>query len=246
MKKLSLVLLLTLLSVFGFGFTAQAESKSASPYDSVVGFSKDTTSAVDAALDSASTVDKKTVGKLADYLMNTSAWKKLSEQAQNVIGSNIGKLGPLVKKLGWIANALDLAPSVYNLAASYVQRDKQKFKESFRDTVLKTTSILTGLAIGAGVTAALPLVVAGTAATGGALLVVAAGGLVVTVGAGMLVDHIVKKTFSKSLEDFGGSLYDKLIGDDTLSSLQPSSSDGGGGGNREKSDGPVTLDALQW
>ena len=103
----------------------------------------------------------------------------------------------------------------------------------------------------AAVSAAIPLVVAGTAATGGALLVVAAGGVIVSVGAGMLVDNIVKNTFSKSIEDFAGNLYDDLIGSDTLSSiLKKPGGDGGGGGRNSGSggrgDGPVTLDALQW
>ena len=242
MKKMTALLLFAFLSLFGFGTQLQA-APSASPYDSTVEISKNGTSTVDALLDGAKDINKATGNKLADFLKNTSIWKKLSENAQGFIGRNIGKLGPLVKKLGWIANAVDLAPSVYQTIASFAKRDREGFKNAFRDTALKTGSIIVGLGIGAAVSAALPLVIAGTAATGGALLVVAAGGVVVSVGGGMLADHLAKKWFSKSLEDFGGKLYDQLIGDDTLSGLSRGSGSGGGG---SKSGGAVTLDKLQW
>ena len=247
MKKWTTLLLFALLAAFGFEAPLRA-AESASPYDSVLGTSKDTISSVDAILDGAKEINKTTTGNLANYLKNTSIWKKLSENAQGFIGRHIGKLGPWVKKLGWVANAIDLAPSIYNTITSFNSRDKQKFKESFRDVALKTGSIVAGIGIGAVVSAALPLVVAGTAATGGALLLVAAGGAVVSVGVGKVADHLAKKWFSKSLEDFGGKLYDKLIGDDTLSGFSGGSgsgsgSGGGGSGNRG---GAVTLDKLQW
>ena len=253
MKKLFLLLLLALLPSFGFVAPLHA-AESASPYDSVVGVSKDTTSTVDAIIDGVKDVNKATGGQLADFLKNTSIWKKLSENSQSFITNNLGKLGPWVKKIGWVANALDLAPSIYNTITSFNSRDKQKFKESFRDVALKTGSVIVGLGIGAAVSAALPAVVAATAATGGAALLIAAGGAVVTVGAGMLADHVAKKLFSKSLEDFGGKLYDKLIGDDTLSGILDGGGSGNGSGNRggsgsrgsSGSGGAVTLDKLQW
>lgn len=237
MKKFTALLLFAFLSLFGFGTQLQA-AQSASPYDSALETYKTGNSTLDAILDGAKDINKATAGKLADYLKNTSIWKKLSENAQGYIGRNIGKLGPLVKKLGWIANAIDLAPSVYSTLASFVKRDREGFKKAFRDTALKTSSIIVGIGIGAAVSAAIPLVVAGTAATGGALLLVAAGGVAVSVGGGMLADHLTKKWFSKSLEDFGGKLYDKLINGDTLTGIM----DGGG----RSSGGAVTLDKLQW
>jgi hypothetical protein len=243
MKKFTVLLLFAFLSLFGFGTQLQA-APSASPYDNALDTYKTGNSTLDAILDSSKDVNKATSGKLAEYLKNTSIWKKLSEKAQGFIGNNIGKLGPLVKKLGWIANAVDLAPSVYNTLASFVKRDRKGFKKAFRETALKTASIIVGLGIGAAVTASIPLVVAGTAATGGALLLVAAGGAVVSVGGGMLADHLAKKWFSKSLENFGGKLYDKLITRDTLTGIM----DGGGrsSGGRSGSGGAVTLDKLQW
>ena len=243
MKKFIALLLFVLLSSFGIGAPLHA-AESASPYDTVVDASKDTTSAVDALLDGAKEINNATGNQLADYLKNSSIWKKLSENSQNFLTNNIGKLGPWVKKLGWIANAIDLAPSVYNTVASFVSRDREKFKTSFRDTALKTAGIVIGLGIGTAVSAAIPLVIAGTAATGGALLVVAAGGVAVTVGVGKLADKAMKKWFSKSLEDFGGKLSDKLIGDDTLTGIMDGS--GGGSGGKPKSGGAVTLDKLQW
>ena len=228
MKRLFCSLLLTLTSFFIIGEPLRA-AESSSPYSSVVGFSKDTVDKVDAILDAGKDVDKASVGQLADFLKNSSLWKKLSENSQNWLNDNFSKLGPWVKKLGWIVKAMDLAPSLYKTVTSYLARDKEKFKEAFRESTLKTVSILTGLAIGAGVSAALPLVVAGTAATGGALLVVAAGGVIVSVAAGNIADGVVKKLFSKSIENFAGKLYDKLVGNDTLMQIQPSGAGSGGG-----------------
>ena len=241
MKRLFCSFLLALTSFFIVGGPLQA-AESASPYDSVIEGSKDTTGTVDAILDAGKDIDKAATGQLADYLKNSSLWKKLSEGSQNWLTNNFSKIGPWVKKLGWVINAIDLAPSIYNTVTSYMARDKEKFKESFRDTTLKTVSILTGLAIGAGVSAALPLVVAGTAATGGALLVVAAGGVIVSVAAGKVVDSIVKKTLSKSIENFAGSIYDKLVGDDTLSRIHSSGGESSGRGS-----GPGSgLTPLRW
>ena len=228
MKRLFCSFLLTLTSFFIVWQPTQA-AESSSPYDTVLEGAKDTNGAVDAILDAGKDIDKSTAGKLVDYLKNSSLWKKLSEGSQSWLTNNFSKIGPWVKNIGWVLNAIDLAPSLYNTVTSYMARDKEKFKAAFRDSTLKTVSILTGLAIGAGVSAALPLVVAGTAATGGALLVVAAGGVIVSVGAGKLVDSVVKNLFSKSIEDFAGGLYDKLVGDDTLSQLQPSGAGSGGG-----------------
>lgn len=228
MKKM---LLLFFICSALFGVMAPvAAAESASPYDSVVDVSKNSTSAVDAVLESAKDVNKATSGKLADYLKNTSFWKQLSEKSQGVIGNLLGKLGPLVKKLGWIANAIDLAPSVYNTIASFNRRDKEGFKNAFRDTTLKTVSILTGIAIGAAVSAATPVVVAAIAATGGAAVVVAAAGAVVAIGGGMLVDKIVKSTFSKSIEDFADKLYDDLLENDIMTTILQGGGSGGGGG----------------
>ena len=246
MKKLFALLLLALLPSFGFVAPLHA-AESSSPYDSVVDTSKNTTSTVDAVLDGVKDVNNATGNQLSEFLKNTSIWKNLSENSQNFITNNIGKLGPWVKKLGWVINAIDLAPSIYSTVTSFNNRDRDGFKKAFRDTALKTGSVLTGIGIGAAVSAALPAVVAATAATGGAALVIAAAGAVVAVGGGMLADHLAKKWFSKSLEDFGGKLYDKLIGDDTLTGIMDGGGSGGsrsGGGS--KSGGAVTLDKLQW
>ena len=243
MNKKILILLAVLFSLFGFAVPLRAEA-SASPYDKVMEVSKTGNSVLDAILDAGKDVSKIDSTKLADYLKSLSVWQKLSGNSQNYITNNIGKLGPLVKKLGWIMNAIDLAPSVYQTISAFNKRDKKSFKEGLRDVTLKTGSILTGLAIGAGVSAAIPLVVAATAATGGAALLVAAGGVIVSVGGGMLVDHLAKTYLSKTIEDFAGNLYDNLIKTDTLSILDKgggSSGSGKGGG-----DGPVTLDALRW
>ena len=243
MNKKILIVLAVLSSLFAFAVPLRAQ-ESSSPYDKVMEVSKTGNSAVDAILDAGKDVNKIDSTKLADYLKSLSAWKKLSENSQNYISNNIGKLGPLVKKLGWIMNAIDLAPSVYQTIASFNKRDKKSFKEAFRDVTLKTGSILTGLAIGAGVSAAIPLVVAATAATGGGALVVAAVGVAVSVGGGMLVDHLAKTYLSKTIENFAGNLYDNLIKDDTLSILDKGG--GSSGRGKGKSDGPVTLDALKW
>lgn len=254
MKRFFALLLVTVLAGFGFSPSLCA-AESSSPYDTTIDISKTTTSTVDATLDTVKNVDGHTAGKLAEFLKNSSLWKKLSENSQSWIANNIGKLGPWVKKLGWVVNAIDLAPSIYNTIASFQARDKESFKKHFRDTTLKTVSVLTGLAIGAAVTAALPAVVAATAATGGAALLVAAGGVVVTVGGGMLVDHIVKKVFSKGIEDFAGNLYDRMIGENVLDNVLTTGGGGGSGGksggksggSRSRSGGgSTTLDALQW
>ena len=236
-----ILIFLALFSSMVFGSFSLSAAESASPYDGVVGFAKDTNSTVDAILDAGKEVSKIDSTKLADYFKSLSLWKKLSENSQNFIARNIGKLSKYVKNFGWIVNALDLAPSVYNMVTSFKQRDKEKFKTSFRDVTLKTTSILTGLGIGAAVSAAIPVAVAATAATGGAAAVIVAVGAVVTVGVGMAVDYGVKTLTSKTIEKFAGKLYDKLIGNDTLTSIGSGGSGGKGGG-----DGPVTLDALQW
>ena len=243
MNKKILIVLAMLASLFASAVPLYAQQESSSPYDKVLEISKTTNSTVDAILDAGKDVNKIDSTKLADYLKSLSAWKKLSENSQNYITNNIGKLGPLVKKIGWIMNAIDLAPSVYQTIASFKKRDKKSFKEAFRDVTLKTGSIVTGLAIGAGVSAAIPLVVAATAATGGGALVVAAVGVVVSVGGGMLVDHLAKTYLSKTIENFAGKLYDNLIKNDTLSILDKG---GGGSSGRSKGDGPVTLDALKW
>jgi len=235
---------LALFSSLVFGSFSLSAADSASPYDTVFGFVKDTNSAVDAILDAGKEVSKIDSTKLADYFKSLSLWKKLSENSQNFITSNIGKVSKFAKKLGWIMNAVDLAPSVYNMVTSFRNRDKQKFKESFRDVTLKTVSILTGIGIGAAVTAAIPVVVAATAATGGGAAVVAAVGAVVAVGVGMAVDYGVKTLTSKTIEKFAGSLYDKMIGNDTLTSIGRSG--GSGSGGKGGGDGPVTLDALKW
>ena len=244
MNKKILIVLAVLSSLFAFAVPLRAQ-ESSSPYDKVIGVSKTGNSIVDAILDAGKEVNKIDSTKLADYLKSLSAWKKLSEKAQNYINGNIGKLGPLVKKLGWIMNALDLAPSVYQTVTAFKNRDKKSFKDAFRDVTLKTGSIVTGLAIGAGVSAAIPVVVAATAATGGGALVVAAIGVVVSVGGGMLVDHLAKTYLSKTIENFAGKLYDNLIKNDTLSILNSSGVSGGGGG-KGGGDGPVKLDALKW
>ena len=215
---------LALFSSLVFGSFSLSAADSASPYDTVFGFVKDTISAVDAILDAGKEVSKIDSTKLADYFKSLSLWKKLSENSQNFITSNIGKVSKFAKKLGWIMNAVDLAPSVYNMVTSFRNRDKQKFKESFRDVTLKTVSILTGIGIGAAV--------------------VAAVGAVVAVGVGMAVDYGVKTLTSKTIEKFAGSLYDKMIGNDTLTSIGRSG--GSGGGSKGGGDGPVTLDALKW
>ena len=232
MRKL-LLLFVMCFSVLGVMASAAA-AESASPYDSVVDTSKSTTSAVDAVLDSAKEVNKSTAGKLAEYLKNSSIWKSLSEKAQGTISKYLGKLGPLVKKLGWIINAIDLAPSIYKTVTALNQRDKEGFKKAFRDTTLKTVSILTGIAIGAAVSAATPVVVAAIAATGGAAVVVAAAGAVVAIGAGMVADEVVKKLFSKKIEDFADKLYDDLVDGDIMTTILQTGGGSSGGGSGGK------------
>lgn len=240
MKKIAGILLLLTLSLFGFGTPLQA-AESASPYDTTLEIGKNTNSAVDGFIDSFKTIDKKLAGKLADFLKNTSIWQKLSGKAQDFLKNNIGKLGPLAKKLGWIANAIDLAPSVYNLVTSIANKDRNTFRTAFRDTALKSLGIVVGIGIGAGVTAALPAVAAAVAATGGtALLVLAAGGAVVTVGGGMLADRIAKSWLSKPLERFADKLYNKLINNTSGPSISPGGNDDRSGG------GPVKLNQLRW
>ena len=242
MKKLFGIIAFSLFALLGFEAPLCA-AESASPYDSALGTYKDTNSAIDGFLDGAKDVDKATAGKLADYLKHSSIWKNLSGKAQQFITKNIGKLGPLVKKLGWIANTIDLAPSVYSMVSSLVKKDKSSFRTAFRDTALKTGSIVVGLGIGAAVTAAIPAVVAATAATGGAaLLVIAAGGAIVSVGGGMLADKAAKSWLSKPLEKFADKLYDKLINNDTDPAISGGGSPGGGSG----SGGSVKLKQLNW
>ena len=135
MKKLTGLLLFSLLVLFGIGAPLHA-AESASPYDSALDTYKTTNSTVDGFLDGVKDVDKATAGKLAEFLKQSSIWKNLSGKAQQFIGRHIGKLGPLVKKLGWIANAIDLAPSVYSMVSSLVKKDKASFRTAFRDTAL--------------------------------------------------------------------------------------------------------------
>ena len=242
MKKRFGFLLFSLLALLGFAAPLCA-APSGSPYDSALSTFKDTNSAVDGFIGSAKDIDKATAGKFADYLKHASIWKNLSGKSQQFIGRHIGKLGPLVKKLGWIANAIDLAPSVYNTVASVVKRDKQSFRGAFRDTALKTGSIVVGLGIGAIVSATLPAVVGVTAATGGAaLVVVAAGGAIVSVGGGMLADKAAKSWLSKPLERFADKLYNKLINNDTGPVVAPGGSSPGG----SRGGGPVKLKQLAW
>jgi len=244
MKKLNGLLLFLFLALAGIGMPLNA-AESGSPYDSVLDTSKNTNSAVDGFLDGAKDVDKAVGGKLAEFLKQSSIWKNLSGKAQSFITANIGKLGPLVKKLGWIANAIDLAPSVYNMVTSLVSRDREKFKTSFRDTALKTAGIIVGLGIGAAVSAAIPAVVAATAATGGAALVaIAAGGAVVSVAGGYLADKAAKALFSKTLENFADKLYNKLINNTAGPSIAPGSAPSGS--RSRNGGGPVTLDKLSW
>lgn len=116
MKHFTLFCLLSLVALCVMPLHASAEESnpSGSPYDSAIEIGKNTTSFVDALIDSGSQIDEKTAGKLADFLKNNALWKNLSGKAQDFLNKNISKLGPLVKKLGWIANAIDLAPSLYN------------------------------------------------------------------------------------------------------------------------------------
>lgn len=237
MKKLAGLLFLILV-LFGISVPLKA-AESASPYDTVIDTSKNTNSAVDGFLDGFKDVNKAVGGKLAEFLKQSSAWQKLSEKAQKYLTANIGKLGPLVKKLGWIANAVDLAPSVYSMVSSFVKRDQSSFREAFRDTALKTGGIIVGLGIGAAVSASIPVVVAATAATGGgALLAIAAGGAVVSVGAGMLADKAAKSWFSKPLERFADKLYHSLLDDGSGPSIQDESD--------ERRSGAVKLNQLRW
>ena len=242
MKKRFGYLLFALLALFGVAAPLQA-APSGSPYDSALGTFKDTNSAVDGFIGNVQDIDKLTAGKFADYLKHASIWKNLSGKSQQFIGRHIGKVGPLVKKLGWVANAIDLAPSVYSTVASVVKRDKKSFRGAFRDTALKTGSIVVGLGIGALVTASLPTVVGVTAATGGAaLVVVAAGGAIISVGGGMIADKTAKKWFSKPLENFADKLYKKLINNDT----GPSVGGGGSSPGGSKGGGSVKLKQLTW
>lgn len=237
MKKLYGLFLFLTLALLGLGAPLRA-ADSGSPYENTVGAAKDMNSAVDGFLDASKTIDKQTAGKFAEYLKNSSIWKSLSGKSQGWIAQNLGKLGPLVKKLGWIATAVDLAPSVYRMVTSFNARDRGKFKTAFRETALKSVSVVAGLAIGAVVTATLPAVVATTAATGGAaLLVVAAGGAAVSLLAGKGVDKLNEALFSKSLENFADKLYNKLINNE-------SGPDISGGSSSPK--GPVKLDRLRW
>lgn len=244
MKYFTLFCLLTLVALCVMPLRAAAEESnpSGSPYDSAIEMGKNTTSFVDALIDSGSQIDEKTAGKLADFLKNNALWKNLSGKAQDFLNKNISKLGPLVKKLGWIANAIDLAPSLYNTGLAFLQNDKPKFIEAFRDSTLKIVSIAGGLAIGAVVTAALPLVIPAVAAGGIGTVILAGGGAIVSVGMSMLADKVIKDNFSKNIESFASSVYDSLIYDSTFSGILGGKKGSGG----KSSSGGVKLDALQW
>jgi hypothetical protein len=207
---------------------------SGSPYDFVIETGKNTTSFVDAMLDSGTEINRQTTGKIADFLTNSAIWKKLSARAQEFLSKNASEIGPLVKKAGWLINIIDLAPSLYNTGLSFLQRDKVKFIESFRDSTLKVVSIAGGLAVGAVVTAALPLVVT-TSGIGAVAL--ACGGAILSVSMSMLADKVIKDNFSQKIESFASSVYESLVYNSIFSSILK---------NGEDSSGGVKLDALQW
>ena len=115
-------------------------------------------------------------------------------------------------------------------------------RSPFRESTLKVVSIAGGLAIGAVVTASLPLVLPAVAAGGVGTVILAAGGAIVSVGMSVLADKVIKDNLSKGIESFASSVYESLMYDSTFSSILD-------GKKRERgkaSSGGVKLDVLQW